>query len=292
MTDYFKKICLGTVQFGMDYGIANRTGKIQEEEAFVILDYAQECGIDTIDTAASYGDSETVIGKWILQKEKNVSIITKISKGSRSEVVQSIDVSRRNLHVDVLEGCFIHSFDDYLEHPEMWEALEESKRMGKVRDIGFSLYTPRELNILLEKNVLFDIVQVPYSIFDRRFEPYFEKLKERGVTIYARSIFLQGLVFMMPDDLSEGLFGAKEQLVCLKSVSDESKISKECIALEFVLDNPYVDKVIFGIDGISQMQKNIEQIKQIQSENKVEQLSYDQFIIDNEKILLPYKWGV
>ena len=209
------RLSLGTVQFGMPYGISNRTGRIPKEEAFKILQYAHENGIDTLDTAYSYGESEERIGDFIAASGRNFNIVSKaphLDKHGVSDIEGYCLETLKRLRKKNIYGYLIHKFDDIVRHKNQWSKLESLKRKGLVRKIGVSLYNPQDLEYLLSNDTRIDIIQFPYSVFDRRFEGYFALLKEKNIEIHVRSVFLQGFVFLKPDDLPSSL--TKAGLLC------------------------------------------------------------------------------
>lgn len=290
-----KRLCLGTVQFGLDYGIANQRGKISEGEVGQILTYAHQVGIDTIDTGQAYGDSEHVIGKFIEGGMCDFNIITKTpslngfeGEGNAKNIIQP---SLKALGREKIYGYLVHQFSDYLTHHALWGMMEELKREGIVQKIGFSIYKPEELELLFDRNVPFDIIQFPYSIFDRRFEQYFSRLKEKNIEINVRSVFLQGLAFLNPDTLPEHLVHARDDLKRLIDASKEINVPVHAVCLNFVLLNSDIDIAIIGIDSLEQLKQNIDAVKFLSEVQRI----YDDIkaiSINDESILLPYNWGV
>lgn len=287
------KLCLGTVQFGLDYGIANPRGKVTKDEAFHILNDAYAKGINTFDTAYSYGDSEVVLGEFIRQNACHLKILSKLPtiEGSNAAQVRSkFFASMERLKVKKMYGYFIHKFDEFLRFQTIWPVLEQLKEEGFVEKIGFSIYRPQELVTLLDLKVDFDILQFPYSVFDRRFEQYFEILKEKQVEVFVRSIFLQGLVFLAPDSLPQKLAKVRPVMQKLHSLALGSVVSVEAICLNFVLVNPGIDKVIVGVDSREHLRSNIEHL-QLHEKVKILDDKLGVLKIDDEDILLPYKWS-
>jgi aryl-alcohol dehydrogenase-like predicted oxidoreductase len=236
------KIALGTAQFGMEYGINNQRGKIPEKEVFDILFEASSSGIDTLDTAYAYGDSEAVIGNFIRKGRKNFKIVSKSPKCEIEEMENIFYSSIKQLGINAFYGYLIHSFDHYRKFPEIWNILEKLKSNKKINKIGFSLYYPSELDYILENKLNIDIIQVPYSIFDQRFGPYFQELKIKGVEIHVRSVFLQGLVFKNPDALDNYFKKIKEKLVKLNSLSIKQNIPIVALCLNFACLNRFVEQ--------------------------------------------------
>lgn len=186
------RIALGTVQFGLDYGVTNKSGIPSDDALKEIFAMAQSNGVLKLDTASGYGNAEERIGKL---GENRFDIITKVNGvKSVSDLNASVNTSLNNLKQDSIYGLMFHDADEILESCDLWSGLEEIKSKGTIRKIGYSLYNPQQLDDLLALNMIPDIVQVPFNILDRRFEDRFRLLKARNVEIHVRSAFLQGLL--------------------------------------------------------------------------------------------------
>ena len=278
------KLALGTVQFGLDYGINNQRGKVPENEAVEILEYAFKSGIDTLDTAAAYGSSEEVIGKFIRKNPKAFKIVSKLPKCRSEEVIGIVERSLERLKGPSLYGYLLHDFKSFQGDPEILNGLNALKACGRIRKVGFSLYYPAELEFLLQNKVEFDLLQVPYSIFDQRFGKYFKKMKDQGVEVHTRSTFLQGLVFKPPRELAPFFDAIKDKLSKLADISEPVSA-----CLGFVLLNKQIDRVVVGVDS----RKNLEEI--IRSADMAGRVAdiYDDLAAlkeDSENILLPFNW--
>ncbi len=229
----------------------------------------------------------------IIEKEsfsfKIVSKIPPLGDDFSGQVEKVFLESLAALKMDSIYGYLIHKFEDYLLNKGLWEQMKELKNKKKVRKIGFSLYNPEELETLFSNDVIFDIIQVPYSIFDRRFAGYFKTLKSKGVEIHVRSVFLQGLVFLEPQGLPENLNKAKDYLFRLRSVAAVNGVSINSICLNFALLNPLVDKVVIGVDCADHFKNNL---RDIESSEEINSLidKLDDLKIDDEDVILPYKW--
>jgi len=288
------RICLGTAQFGLDYGIANKEGKISKKEAFNILKYAYSSGVDSLDTAFSYQDSEKVIGDFVEHTGRHFKIISKLpflekSNNNEREIENLFFESLSKLKIKKIYGYLIHKFKDFLEKPIIWNVLEGLKDKHVVQKIGFSIYTTDELETIIDKVKAFDIIQIPYSVFDRRFERYLPILKKRKIEICIRSVFLQGLAFLKHYELPPALVKAKESLEYLQNLSETEAISINSLCLNFVLLNPYIDKLVVGVDSLAHL---AEDIKAIGLSKKVGKIitKLDKLEIKDESIILPYKW--
>ncbi len=196
------KIALGTVQFGLLYGIANDNGQVSEREAKRILEYAKEFSIDTLDTAIAYGSSEQCLGDIGVE---NWDIVTKLSaipkdcKKVGAWIEGQLLESLKRLNVRNVKGFMLHNPMQLLEQhgEEIWSTMVNMKDRGFVNKIGLSVYSPQELDQILNF-IQPDIIQIPLNILDQRFleKNYINRLKESGIEIHARSAFLQGLLLL------------------------------------------------------------------------------------------------
>jgi aryl-alcohol dehydrogenase-like predicted oxidoreductase len=276
------KLALGTVQFGLDYGINNTNGQVQISDIQTILACANSAGLDTLDTAFLYGNSEENLGKCDLNTFK---VISKLPPCENSEIETILEKSLNRLQKKQLYGYLFHHFSTFEKDEKMINKLQELKVKGKVQKIGFSLYNPSELEILLDKNIDFDLIQVPYNIFDQRFDDYFPLLKSKGVEIHTRSAFLQGLFFK---DLSTIPPHFKAVIPQLEQLNNY-KIDKAALCLNFVLSNLNIDKAVIGVDSVEQLKMNVENLKSI-DKVRVIRAELKTLRVDNEKIINPSLW--
>ncbi len=281
------KLALGTAQFGFDYGISNKTGQIKAEKALEILGKAVENGITVVDTAFAYGESEAVIGKF--SGKNSLKVVSKASKCSAEELPVFFRKSLEKLGLEKIYAYLLHDFDSFQKNPGLWDAMKELKKQGLVEKIGFSLYHPKHAEELFHQGFEFDLVQIPFSVFDQRFLELLPALKKRNVEVHARSVFLQGLVFKKPEELEGQFAGIKEKVSGLIAISEEIGVSIASVCINFVALDENIDKVVLGVDSLSNLEENI---KALSHQNKVK------FVLpkllglkeDNEKILLPFKW--
>lgn len=281
------KIVLGTVQFGVNYGINNTTGQVTPEEVCKILTIASKKGINTLDTSSAYGTSEQALGKALRETGLHFNIVSKYPKSVLS-VRDTFTKSLQNLGVNSLYGYLVHHFEFYQEQPIIFDEMRKLKDEGLIQKIGFSLYSPQQLQYLLDHNVQFDILQFPYNIFDRQFEPYMPQLVEQGVEIHTRSAFLQGLFFKDTNTLSEKLTSLKPYLDNLHQYCDRQEVNVEQVAFGYVLANEYVKGALIGVDNHTQLEANL----QVASHQLNQQdIDYIKSIEIKEKELLnPVNW--
>jgi len=280
------KLALGTVQIGLDYGISNETGKINTNDAFSILNFALKNGIDLLDTASAYGNSESIIGAFVNTKE--FRIVSKIPSKFKS-IDDEFAKSLNSMGVDSLYGYMYHDFDSFASNKDSYSDLLKLRRKGLVKKLGFSVYYPWQIQYLFDNNIEFDIVQLPYSIFDRRFEYVLSKLKNNGVEIHVRSVFLQGLFFKDVETLDPFFESIKGTLEGVQELACSNNIAVASLCLNYCLSNQFIDKVVIGVDSLANLKMNVDLLADY---SKVEKLksNLDLLKIEDENILLPFNW--
>ena len=281
------KLVLGTVQFGLNYGINNQSGQVPQSEVVAILELAYRNGIKTLDTSSAYGNSESVLGSSLHEANLDFRIVSKYPQ-SDSSVEELFADSLNRLLQKKLYGYLVHHFDFYLSHPHIWEEMQKLKSDRRIEKIGFSLYTTEQLRFLLDNQVKFDILQFPYNLLDRQFEPYFKTLKENRVEIHTRSAFLQGLFFKDPDTLSGKLLPLKPYMQTLHEYCKSNTVSMESLALNYVASNPCIDGVLIGVDNHRQLQANIDAIQSVITQQDIDFISSLQ--VNETALLNPVNW--
>ena len=249
--------CLGTVQFGINYGIQNN-GKPNLDSVYSILDTAISSGISYFDTAMAYGDAENILGQYILSrtlKQDSIRIITKDKSQSNFKVLSdNINKSIDRMCINKLYGFLFHD-SAVVNNKELMAMLYEIRKNDYADKIGVSIYTPDEALKALEYDI--DIIQVPYNIFDNRLDKvgFFEKAKEKKIEIYARSSLLQGLALMDYNKLPENVEFAKDYLIKFDDLCRKYKIDRLNAAVNYVSSNKYIDFIVFGTDNINQLKE-------------------------------------
>lgn len=282
------KIVLGTVQFGVNYGINNTSGQVSLDEVCKILKIAEEKGIRCLDTSSGYGASEIVLGKAIKETNTFFNIVSKYPRCEES-VRSTFEKSLANLGVESLYGYLVHHFEFYQKKPEIFDEMTDLKNEGKIKKVGFSLYNVEQLEYLLDKGVKFDILQFPYNIFDKQFEPYMPKLAELGIEIHTRSAFLQGLFFKDTNTLPEKLKPLKNYLDELHAYCANRGLSVERLALGYVLANPNVNGALIGVDNHEQLETNLKVASVKLSQEDIDYIS--NIDIKEKALLNPVNWN-
>lgn len=284
------ELVLGTVQFGLDYGIANTRGKPSRTELNQILDTASKSGIITLDTSPVYGNAEERIGNWHRENEKTFRIVGKFPRTDPSTVVDHAQKSLKRLGIERFHGYLVHEFESYQDDPSVWDGMRRVRDSGLSEHIGFSLSHTDYLERLLEDGVEFDIVQIPMNLFDQRFVPYLSVLGEKNVQIHIRSIFLQGLIFMPVNRLPELFVPLQNRLERLQELSRARSVPVSALAMSLVRHHPSIHALVIGVDHLENLISNIDSWRL--SENLMdlkEELSC--FAEKNEEIILPYRWA-
>lgn len=282
------KIAIGTAQFGMSYGIANQNRQIHEDEITEILDLAWEIGINTLDTAKAYGNSEEVIGKYLIQQPGNRwNIITKLSENGMSVYDQIKDSTEKlTIYPDVIMA---HSAELYLDE-EFQSELAVMKEDKLFKKAGVSLYSEDEIYQILESTFKPDVIQLPMNILDTRLyrKGILERLNKKGVEIHVRSVFLQGLFYLPKSVLNNRFSDAVPSLEKLKSIATKAGLTIAELSLLWLLHLDEINKVIIGVDDVSQLMVHFKTLdKNVDPSIFEEALS---IYYNNEKILNPSLW--
>ncbi|MBQ9337850.1 MAG: aldo/keto reductase [Lentisphaeria bacterium] len=249
------KLILGTVQFGMNYGIANREGQPDLAKVRAILRRAAEHGIRILDTAAAYGTSETVLGTLLAEDpalKKHFQVVSKIPplppdaspEEIRAHIVRSAETSLRNLKLDRLYGLLFHREEDAVHLP----VLKELQRQGKVVLCGFSVdgALPDDISGA-------EMIQVPGNVLDRRFIP-FPRTKPRK--LFVRSVYLQGLLMMPEEAVPAALAGVIPYRRKLAALAERCGMAPAELYMRYLLSIPEIDGVLTGVDNPDQLDFN------------------------------------
>ncbi len=256
------KLGLGTAQWGMDYGIANKSGCVSESEVRSILNIATLAGVSYLDTAPAYGNSETVIGK-TLPHDAQFKIISKTPATETDDLEKDIKNSLSHLGCQTLYGFLVHDVQHLLDKNgvKLWATLEKFKERGLVKHLGVSVYDGNQIDQLWPKFNI-DLIQVPLSVFDQRLihSGHLNKLKAAGVEVHVRSAFLQGSMLMSLQDLPEFFNPFKHHFVNWQIRCREIGISKIQAALGFLSSHDVVDSIICGIDNAKHFEELVDAV--------------------------------
>lgn len=284
------KIALGTVQFGLPYGVANQTGQVSREEARDILAYALECGIDTLDTAVAYGESEACLGEIGADGFKLVTKLPALPEcvsDVDSWVKEQTQASLRRLNVNNVYGLLLHRSQLLAGNRgrALAQALQRLKADGLVNKIGVSIYSPAELEVIIQSCQI-DLIQAPFNLLDRRLHTsgWLFRLHDSGIEIHARSAFLQGLL-LLPRTRIPSKFMAWDALWnSWHKWQVDNAISAVEACLNFPLSFPEIDRVVVGIDSKTQL-KELVQATRSQRVKSLPDLA-----CNDERLINPANW--
>lgn len=283
------KLILGTVQFGLNYGITNKDGKVNNEDIEKIFKFCNMNNIIYFDTAQDYGISEDILSKY-KKIYKNIKIITKAKFKNKNISPDEIIKSSIN-KFNKIDFFLLHSFDDY--NDDIINNLLKYK--NKIDKIGVSIYNVSEAKILLQnKNI--NIIQIPYNYIDNQWEdPEFIELlnNRKDIEIHARSIFLQGLLLNYPNIIPKNI--QKKDIdnlnIIINDICNKVKLSKIELCFGFINSCKWINKYLIGIDNYDHLLLNYDII------NKNIQLTDEDIIYIKEKtknieniLINPSKW--
>ena len=251
------------MQWGMDYGVTNCTGKTPLNEVKQILSFAGKAGIALLDTAVMYGDAETVLGKCELT---GFRVVTKtrrygndaVTKMDAQDLTGTFHDSLARIRRTTVYGLLTHHADNLLAPGGEWliDAMQALKQTGKVSKIGVSVYDSQQIDTLL-KRFIPDIIQVPVNVLDQRLiaDGTLARLHALDIEIHARSAFLQGLLLMQPDAVPSYFEPWQAQIKAWHLAYQAQGLLPQQAALGFVCDLNEITQVIIGVESLTQLKE-------------------------------------
>jgi aryl-alcohol dehydrogenase-like predicted oxidoreductase len=290
------KLGLGTAQFGMDYGISNQAGQCPPEEARRILALAAVRGVQLIDTAPSYGNSEAVLGS-NLPRSHDFDVVTKTPVFTGSEFGAAECVALREsmartlsrLGLPFVYGFLVHHAEELLaaRGEVLFNEMMALKEQGLARKIGVSVYTADQIERLCNRYPI-DLIQVPVSIFDQRLVSggYLRELQASGIEVHVRSVFLQGLVLMRPE-LAPAHFDAIRPLLRdFHAAAQACDTTPMGLALHYIRQVESIDGMVIGVCSASELG----QILDILDDEPGLDFNFERFAINDDQMINPANW--
>ena len=284
------KVILGTVQFGLDYGINNRLGKPSFGTVKRILDKAYAAGIKTLDTAGAYGDAIDIIAQYHQLGDHRFAVINKLqAKVHSANVSVTVREYLQKLDIPNFEAYLFHNYTDYINRKETVAELREEKEKGFIKNIGVSIYTNEEFEFLLAENQV-DLIQLPFNLLDNENQrgALLKRAKEQGMIVHIRSVFLQGLFFKMLHTLPAVVKPLLPYLQRLHTIAMEENVSIGEIALGYALSNSFVDGVLIGVESEEQLDGNLQLVRKVIASNVIERIN--QIFVKEKELLNPVNW--
>lgn len=293
------RLALGTAQFGLAYGLASGYQQVEMEEVTDILFQARKAGVDVIDTAASYGQSEDIL--------RSIDFVTSFKIVSKTlPIRQDCITSDHLIHIEnafqnslnmvrgrPLHAYLVHDAKDLLVSgsEQLWLWMKKIKSEGLVRHIGVSVYDCETARTILDRYDP-DIIQIPYNIFDQRLdaEDFFKFCSDRSVKLHVRSIFLQGAILMHQDALPQYLKGLQANLAQLLKFSKVHKVSVYLLALAFVARRPEIEHIVVGVHNKVQLFQMLSTWKQLENFD-ASSIDWQPFACNNLTLIDPRHWS-
>lgn len=291
MTRPIDKIILGTVQYGIPYGINNGSGVPPRVEIDRLLEVAYEKGVRTLDTADAYGTALAVIADF---HQSHPSVRFRVHNkfsGEEQDLVGLGEKLRRQLdrlQIDAFDHYLIHNAED-IANDYLIEALLNLKEMHVINNIGISIYTNQQFAAANDAPYI-DSIQVPYNLLDNNIKraELIRDAKTRGKEVHARSVFLQGLFFVQEERLPAKLKPLSSYLKKLEGIAGSAGMTMTQLALQYVLQNEHVDRVLIGADNTQQLEANLEAISTACDPGFIELV--DKINVQEEDLLSPVNW--
>ncbi len=287
------KIALGTVQFGIDYGVNSVDGQVRPEEVKKILSYAHSKNIDLLDAAPAYGNSEKILGRMNIS---NFKVVTKTRHFDSLEIKNN-DVkllnndfhhSLKDLKQDSVYGVLIHNADDLLKPgaEKLFDQLQELKQAKKIVKIGVSVYDHSQLQSILD-NFDIDLVQLPFNILDRRMidSSMLATLRSKGTEVHARSVFLQGLLLMSEQNRPDKFNRWSSLWKIWHEWLNDNQITALEATIRHAVSMPEISKVLVGVDTADQLKEIF-----ISSSGVLPNIP-DELFTNDADLLNPSNWG-
>ena len=269
----FSRLVLGTAQWGMDYGVANETGRPSRAEISRIVEVAESKGVRTLDTARAYGSSEETIGA-VLGARDQFQVVTKLSHDldageptvaeAAARVQASIDASRVALRRDCLDVVLLHRESHRRLHSgAIWEFLLRARDAGRVSRVGISAESPQAAITALEAPGA-EVIQVAASLLDRRLEAagFFKRAEELGIEIHVRSVFVQGLAHLPVEKLPGKLSGIAPVLSRLDSWCYPQRRGELFLQYAYLAYGP---RLVLGCETSEQLLQNLTSLERAQT---------------------------
>ena len=284
------RIVLGGAQLGLPYGILNGGETLSREEVARILDTAVGHGIDSIDTAIAYGQSESVIGE---TAQNRFNIISKLPPlpsevSNVSEwVLMQVDASLARLNCKSLDALLLHRPQDLVEQhgAELYAAINSLRIKKIIQRFGISIYAPDELDGIIGKFDI-DVVQAPLNVFDRRILGVIDQLTARNIEVHVRSVFLQGVLIVSPKDRPQRFQPWSEHFSRFDTWVLSTGVSAMACCLAFALQQPGVAKLVIGTTSAESLTEIMNSVPNRHLEVPADLQSSSEQLID------PRVWGV
>ncbi|MCK5526017.1 MAG: aldo/keto reductase, partial [Candidatus Latescibacteria bacterium] len=296
---------IGTVQFGLDYGINNKTGQVSYSDVLNIFETALENGVNFLDTSRVYGTSEETIGKALREigavddfipctkLDISENYHEKSDEAVRGEVNGSLRQSLEALGIETIPVYLLHrpeyrTFRDGL----IWDYLKEAVTKGMIGRLGVSIADGPSEAIECFKDPAVEAIQIPYNVFDARWDKagILAGAAERGIVVFNRSSYLKGLLLMEMDEVPEHVTESLCYKESLNQIAAEAGLDVKELVLRYVFSVPEITSTIIGIDSQVQFKENVRIYEKGPLEDALNQRIKATFWDIPEYVLNPFLW--
>ncbi len=235
-----------------------KNGKIDREKAQKLIYHAIDHGVNLIDTAYLYGDSETFLGEILKGEYANKVIISSklpaINVRKYEDMEEILEEQLNRLQRDCIDYYLVHAVDlkamNRLFKKDLIKFLEKARSEGKIKHVGFSYHGPKEEFPSLIDAYDWDVVMVQYNYFDENVQASVEGIEyaaSKGMGIFIMEPLKGGILAgKMPDEAEE---------IFKKANPNKSNAQW---AMEWVLNNRNVTCVLSGMNSLDQLDENLE----------------------------------
>ena len=299
------KLALGTVQFGLPYGVTNRDGQPAPSVVRDVLALARDRGVAMLDTASAYGTAEQIVGESMAHLGYAADVVTKVpplltqgeDRMTPAHVAQArtaFEGSLRSLRVDRVHGLMVHRGADLLAHngDALWRMLEEERNAGHAGRIGASVYTPQEADALLARYRL-EIIQIPANLYDARFRTSgsLARLAAAGVEVHVRSLFLQGVLLGDADALPPFMAHLRNHHAAYLRDAETRGLGRAAACLAPWLHEPDVAFLVVGCQTVAQLREILDAVRQAEDAADADCRALAQnHVLTDSRILNPAEW--
>ena len=264
------EVSLGTAEIGLDYGFKGspQYSRPAIRDSIRLIHRCVDRGINWLDTARAYGDSEEIIGQALKDLSPRPRISSKVIFDSpvgdmdpatlRDQVFNSIESSLRALQADAIDLLYIHNATEkLLGQTAIRDSLEEARSQGKIRLAGATCYGEEDALAVL-KDPLFQVLQVPFNLLNQKMrQRVFPEAARKGVGVFVRSAFLRGVLTPQIEFLPERLAPLREQAVRILQVLGPEVDGLAEAAVRFCLSLPEISSVLMGLKTESELESNV-----------------------------------
>lgn len=286
------KIVIGSAQFGNSYGISNKIGKVLPSEVDKILNIARTYNIDTIDTAISYGNSESVLGNVGVSDFKIITKLPQLPENladMQGWIEKQIEGSLNRLDKNSIHALLVHNSES-LEGKAgqmLGLVLDRLKSSGIIKKIGVSIYNPSALEKIMQ-NANIDIVQAPFNIVDTCINSsgFLDILCKKGIEVHARSVFLQGLLLMDRNDIPKKFERWSKLWNYWHDNLNNYNLDSLTQCISFVNSFSRIDRMVIGVETADQLQQIIDAINL-----NVVAFDWSQMSSNDDLLINPSNWS-